>query len=96
MAQGDSIGGMLQGDIDGIGTFILRPPVGQVWIITYIIWSGYTSTIFTDGIHAYGLPATLSDNPNIKLFIDNNFWIQFYFSAASSSRWVQWSGVQFK
>ncbi len=96
MAQGDSIGGIIQTDIDGDGTFEIRPPVGQVWIITYIGEGEFATFYFTDGTRSFRVPSDSVNNPEIKVFIDNNLWFLVTIFGVASDRNATWSGIQFK
>ncbi len=92
MAQGDSISGIIVGE----GVFDIRPLVGQVWLITFLNDTAYVSSDFTDGTNFGNIPSTFYNNPNIKLFIDNSYWIQVSITNPSSNYYFTWTGVQFK
>lgn len=99
MAQGDSIGRAIPSKNEGGPeiTFI-RPPVGEVWLITYIWISTYTDLYMVDEINGSEVffdRASESwgprENEELKLFLNNNFYIRL-----EDNRGVYWSGVQFK
>ena len=102
MAQGDSISGRVyitpeQGDYG----YFIRPPIGEVWLITWFYGTAFI--YFTNGVVTYEEPGyrefeieeyiqtEMENNPNIRFFIDYNFFILLrdYGDFA-------WSGVQFK
>lgn len=94
MVQGENIGGVIK----GAGIWQLRPPLGEVWLITYMktyVASGTVYVYFTDGVVIEQTKLQIPlDNPNIRIFCDNNFWIEINSSNVNNA--VTWSGVQFK
>ena len=103
MAQGDSISGVITSSFDGEKIFV-RPPIGEVWLITYFNYSSYTYPYLSNGNILYEEPgyieydqqtvSPLKDNENIKLFIDYNYFLLVYFEYEGRQFW--WTGIQFK
>ena len=95
MAQWDSIGGCIP-ENTGIDTYDIIPPVGQVWLITYFQKGTYNTVWLVDVVNGGILNIdTMSDNPNIRLFISDKLYIRTT-NMSGSNRWIIWNGVQFK
>jgi len=102
MAQGDSISGSV--DItseQGEYGYFIRPPIGEVWLIT--LFYGDVIIRLTNGVVTYEEPgyrefefetyisSLMENNPDIRFFIDYNYFILL----RGSGEFI-WSGVQFK
>lgn len=103
MAQGDSISGIWSVNFSSTsGNFIfdIAPPSGQVWLITWLNRDALGSgIILVDNVRGYSLDITaLLSKENIKIFITNTCFIRLTVGPYGSfgSRWIMWSGVQFK
>jgi len=103
MAQGDSISGRIVSSVDGEVIFI-RPPIGEVWLITYFNANSSVYVNLTNGDILYeedgyieydtqGI-SSLGGNENIKLFIDHNYFLLIEFTYEGRQFW--WTGIQFK
>ncbi len=102
MAQGDSIGRVFSNEEYGKGSFDVSPPVGEVWLITYINLEkgnvGDTPWMYIGGL-VITSNSSLVKNEKIKLFVSSNTPMIIAFSENYSINYEQLifiNGVQFK
>lgn len=115
MVAGDSISGygiipfgIYEGDKWLQGLFLIQPPVGEVWLITYFNTDASDMHLTDGGIYSEDKYETiyngyeeadisaLKGNANIKLFISNSNFLMIENNSDYVDHYIQWSGVQFK